>query len=101
MEQRAADDAAHRTHEHSPRAFDELRDAMNGIAIMRHDAARQALHVDQPPVIARKKKQTALARAVVRQRYLDKRHNRTLNANPCLTTMQQPEPCEQLCRCEN
>ena len=66
MEQRAADNAAHRTHEPSPRAFDELRDAMDGIAIMRHDAARQALHVNQPPVIARKKKQAALARAVVR-----------------------------------
>jgi hypothetical protein len=98
---RAADDAAHRTHEHSPRAFDELRDAMNGIAIVRHDTACQALHVNQPPVIARKKKQAALARAVVRQRYLDKRHNCTLNANSCLKTMQQPAPCEQLCRCEN
>jgi hypothetical protein len=33
---------------------------------MRHDAARQVLHVNQLPVIARKKKQAALARAVVR-----------------------------------
>jgi hypothetical protein len=40
MGKRAADDAAHRTHEHAPRAFDELRDTMNGIAIMRHDTAR-------------------------------------------------------------
>ena len=101
MEQRAANDVVHRTHEHSPRAFDELRDAMNGIAIMRHDTARQALHVNQPPVIARKKKQAALARAVVRQRYLDERQNRTPNANSCVGTMQQPAPCEQLCRCEN
>ena len=91
----------HRTHEHSPRAFDELRDTMNGIAIMRHDTACQSLHVNQPSVIARKKKQAALASAVVRQRYLDERHNRTLDANSCLTTMQQPAPCEQLDRCEN
>ena len=98
---RAADDAVHPTHEHSPRAFDELRDTMNGIAIMRHDTACQSLHVNQPSVIARKKKQAALARAVIRQRYLDERHNRTLNANSCVRTMQQPAPCGQLGRCEN
>ena len=70
MEQRAADDAAHRTHEHSPRAFDELRDAMNGIAIMRHDAAHVSLHVHQLPGIAREQQQPAFARAVVCERHL-------------------------------
>ncbi len=43
---------------------------MHRVAIMRHDAAHAPLHMHQPPVAAGEKQQAALARAVVRKRYL-------------------------------
>jgi hypothetical protein len=54
----------------APDALDESRDAVHGVAVVRHHAAHAPLNVHQPPVAACEKQQATLARAVVRKRYL-------------------------------
>jgi hypothetical protein len=46
------------------------------VAVVRHDAAYAPLHVHQPAVAAGEKQQAALARAIVRKRYLQQRQSR-------------------------
>ena len=57
-------------HHHSPDAFDELRNTVHSVAIMRHDAARVAMHMRQMSITAGEEQQPALASAVVRQWHL-------------------------------
>jgi hypothetical protein len=54
----------------APDALDESRDAVNRVAVVRHDAAHAPLHMHQPPVAAREQQMPALARAVVGERDL-------------------------------
>jgi hypothetical protein len=75
IEAQSAASAADPTHSRpSPDALDEPRDAVHGVAVVRHDAAHSPLNVHQPPVAAREQQQTALARAVVCQWHLSKSH---------------------------
>ena len=57
-------------HRHSPDAFDELRDTVHSVAIMRHDAARAAMHMRQVAISTGEEQQPALASAVVGQWHL-------------------------------
>ena len=58
----------------APDALDELRDTVHGVAVVRHDAAHAALHVQQAAVGACEKQQPAFACTVVSERNLSSSH---------------------------
>jgi hypothetical protein len=86
----------------APDALDKSRDAVNRVAVMRHDAAHAPLHVHQPPVAAREQQMSTLALAVVGEGDLPGVKIVTLDsrfAGQQRGTSKVPEQCGLRCQC--